>query len=52
MLPYLIIKNGRNIHLKDKDIPMDVKFGDKMPHSQNESKLVIHHVSFLTLRMF
>ena len=34
MLPYLITKNGRNIHLKDKYIPRDVKFGDKMSHSQ------------------
>ena len=49
---YLITKNDRNIHLKDKYIPRDVKFGDKMPHSQKESNLVIPHVSFLTLRMF
>ena len=64
MLPYLITKNGRNIHLKDKYIQRDVKFGDKdVPLSKcavnimflNEkliSKLVIYHVSFLKLRMF
>ena len=32
-------KNDRNIDLKDKYIPRDVKFGDKMPHSQKVSKI-------------
>ena len=62
MLPYVITKNGRNIH--DKYIQRDVKFGDKdVPLAKsavnimflNEkliSKLVIYHVSFLKLRMF
>ena len=25
---------GRNVHLKDKCFPKDIKFGDKMSHSQ------------------